>query len=85
MATDIVVGESRCAALGVTNFAVGNEAGFDESLEAVTDSEDESIAVLEEVHDGIGDAWAAENGGNKFAGSCGFVSGAKAAGEDKDL
>ena len=49
--------EGRGAGLWITDFAVGDEAGFDEGLEAVADSEDEAIAIFEEVHHSVGDLW----------------------------
>jgi hypothetical protein len=71
--------------VGLTDFPVGDEAGFDEGLEAVADAEDEAVAVLEQVHDGIGHARAADDGGDEFGGAVGFVAGAEAAGEHEDL
>ena len=67
VAADVVVGECRCAGLGVTDFAVGNESGFDEGLKAIADAENEAVAVLEKVHHSVGHDGAPENGGDEFA------------------
>ena len=85
MAADVVVGECRLAGSRFADFTVGDEASFDESLEAIADSEDESIAVLEKVHDGIGDAGATQDGGDKFSGACWFISGAESTWDSEDL
>ena len=83
--SDVIVGEGRSTGLWIANFAVGNEPGFDECLEAVADAEDETVAVLEEVHDRIGNARAAQDGGDEFPGTGGFVSGGEATGKHEDL
>ena len=85
MAADVVVGERRLAGSGFADFSVGDEAGFDEGLEAIADSEDEAIAVLEKVHDGVGDAGTTQDGGDEFSGACGFVSGAESTRDGDDL
>ena len=46
MATDVVVSESGLPRLWFTDFAEGDEAGFDEGLEAITDSKDEAVAIF---------------------------------------
>ena len=64
---------------------VGQEAGFDEGLEAVADTEKEAAAVFEEVGDGVRDPGVAEDGGDEFGGAVGFVSRGEAAGDEQDL
>lgn len=76
VACDGVVGEGHVFA---------EEAGFDEGLEAVADAEDEALAVLVEVGDGIGDLGVAQDGGDEFGGAIGFVAGAEATGEHENL
>lgn len=85
MAADVIIGEGRRAVLGLADFAVGDEAGFDEGLEAVTDSEDEAVAIFEEIHHGIGDARRAEDGGDKFSGAGGFITSAEASRDGENL
>ena len=59
VARDGVVGEGGRAARG-------EEARFHEGLEAVADAEDEALARLVEIGNGIGDAWIAQDGGDEF-------------------
>ena len=85
VAADFVVDEGRRVGAGLTDLAVGDEAGFDECLEAVADAEDEAVTFFEQVHDGIRHARAADDGGDEFGGAVGFVAGAEATGEHEDL
>ena len=85
MASNGVVNQGRRIGGRSADFAVGNEAGFDEGLEAVADAENQAIPVLKEIHDGVGHTRAADNGGDEFRGAIGFVASAEAAGKHQDL
>ena len=85
MTSDVIVGEGRSAGLWIANFAVGNEPCFDECLKTVADAEDEAVAVFKEIHHGIGNARATQNGGDEFPGTGGFVSGGETTGEHENL
>lgn len=85
MAVDVVEGEGRGVGAWCLDFAVGEEAGFDECLESVADSKDEAVARVDELVDGVLDARVAEDGGDKFAGAIGFIAGGEAPGKHEDL
>ena len=85
MTADRVVDEGGRVGRGLADFAVGDEAGFDQCLEAVADAEDESVAMMDQVHDCFGDFRAADDGSDEFCRAIGFVAGAESAGEHEDL
>lgn len=85
VAADVVVDQGRGTGGGLADLAVGDEAGLDQGLEAVADAEHEAVAVLQQVHDGIGHPRVADDGGDEFRGAVGLVAGAEAAGEHQDL
>ena len=75
----IVIGKTRL------DLAVGDEAEFDESLEAVADTDGEAVAFIEELLDSFRDARIAERGGDELAGAVGLVAGGETAREGDDL
>lgn len=85
MAADVVEGQRGGAWLWVTDFAVGDEAGFNECLESVADTEHESIAVMNEIMDGIADAWATEDGGDEFTGAIRLIASGESTWQHEDL
>ena len=75
----IVVGKPRF------DLAVGDEAELDESLEAVTDTDSETVAFVEKLLDGFRDARIAERRGDELAGTVGLVTRGETAREGDDL
>ena len=66
MAADVVECEGRLTCGGFPDLSVWDEACFDEGLEAIADPENESIAVVDEVHDRVCNLWVTENGGDEL-------------------
>ncbi len=71
--------------IGGDDFAVSGEAGFDQCLETVANSEDQTIAIFEEIGNRISNAWVTQDGCDKFCGAIGFVTCGKTTGNEEDL
>ena len=85
VATDGVEGQRGGVGGLRTNLAVGYEAELDQSLEAVADAQHESVALGEELHNGLGDARVAEDAGDELGGAFGFVTRRETAGNHDNL
>ena len=59
MAVDVVEGEGRCICGRLNDFSVRNEACLNQSLEAVTDTEDE-VFLFKVRCDCVGDSFFAD-------------------------
>ena len=75
----IVVGKPRL------DLAVGDEAEFDKSLEAVADTDGEAVAFIEKLLDSFRNARVAERGGDELSGAVRLVTRGEAAREGDDL
>lgn len=85
VAADGVEGQRGCI-LGLgADLAVGNQAELDQGLEAIADAEHEAVALLEQLHDGVGNLRVAKDAGDELGAAFGLVAGAEAAGEHDNL
>ena len=75
---DGIEGQRRCIGSLRTDFAVGNQPEFHQSLEAVADAQHKSVALVEKFHNGIGNLRVAEDTGNEFGAAFRLVAGTKA-------
>ena len=85
MAADGVVGQGRRLLVLAGDGTVGNKTELDQGLEAVADSQDKAVALVEKVADSLLDNSVPESGGKELRAAVRFVAGGKAAGEHDDL
>ena len=85
MAVDVVEGEGRRVRARLGDFSVGNETRFNQSLEAVTDSDDEVLLFFEVRGDCVCDALFSDDISDEFTASVWLVTRAESARERHDL
>ena len=66
-------------------FTVRNEPQFDQSLESVADTENQSVSYMEKLFHSLHEFCVAEYGRNKLAASIRFIPCGKAAGKHDNL
>ena len=85
VAADDVVGQGGAGLVGVDDLTEGHQTQLDESLEAVADTQHQTVAVIQQVsHLGL-DGGIAEEGGNELGGAVGLVAAREAAGDEDHI
>ena len=85
VAGDAVMEQRRSRSVDVADLTIRDEAGLDEGLEAVADAERETVARLEQLHDGVTDDGGLDDGGDELARAVRFVTRGEATGDHEDL
>ena len=85
VAADGVEGQGRVAGRDGADVAVSGQTQLDEGLEAVADTQHQTIPVLQQVADCLSDRRIAEEGGDELCAAVRLVAAGEAAGQHDDL
>ena len=85
VAADGVEGQGRVIGRDGADIAVGHQTQLDQGLEAVADAQHQTVAVLQQVADRLGDRRAAEEGGDELGAAVRLVAAGETAGQHHDL
>ena len=81
VAVDVVEGQGGAVLIGVDDLAVGHQTQLDQRLEAVADTQHQTVAVVQMGGDLFLDLGVAEEGGDELGGAVGLVAAGEAAGD----
>ena len=85
VAANGVVGQGGTIGVGVQDLTIGQETQLDEGLEAVANTQHQTVPLLQQRRDLFLNGGIAEKGGDEFGGAVRLIPAGEAAGEENHL